>query len=101
MTSQRTSEHNENIGLSIADISPIAGPSGTPVTITGSGFSTEPSKNHVTLTGALMVVTSATSTVLVVLSPALPNGTSAHILVHVGGQSAASNAQFTIFGGEQ
>jgi IPT/TIG domain len=84
---------------SITNFSPVAGPAGTAVTIQGSGFSGTPSDNLVTLAGALMVVASATPTVLVAIAPSLSNTTSAHILVHVGGKIATSTAQFTVFGG--
>ncbi|MBV8443364.1 MAG: IPT/TIG domain-containing protein [Hyphomicrobiales bacterium] len=52
-------------GPSITDISPVAGPAGTAVTIKGSGFSNTIADNFVTLAGALMIVASATPTTLV------------------------------------
>ena len=54
----------------ISGISPTEGPLGTQVTITGTGFSTQPSADTVYFNGKQAVVTSATATQLVVTVPA-------------------------------
>lgn len=54
----------------ITSISPVTGPAGTSVTITGTNFKTTASDNIVKFNGTTATVTSATATTLVVTAPA-------------------------------
>jgi hypothetical protein len=78
----------------ITDFTPKSGPTGTSVTITGSFFSKEVSKNAVSFGGASAAITSATETQLVVTVPA--NAASGKISVTVNGNTVTSTSDFTV-----
>lgn len=80
----------------IATVTPIEGPVGTTVTITGTNFSVTPSGNIVKFDAATASVTSATTTQLVVQVPAslLPGRVS--ISVSVNGKTVTATQQFTV-----
>ncbi len=68
------------------NISPAAGYSGSLVTITGSGFSLDPSQDSVTFNGkAAVVVNVAVNQLIVVVPDSAGNGP---VVVYVGGKSA-------------
>jgi hypothetical protein len=56
--------------LGITKVSPESGLSGTVVTLTGTGFSTDAAQNTVTFNNAPAVITSASATSLTVVAPA-------------------------------
>lgn len=56
--------------IAVNTVSPLSGPVGSTVTITGSNFSTTPSNNHVWFGAVEAVVTSASATVLTATVPA-------------------------------
>lgn len=60
---------NGDPGLSISSFTPISGPSGTSVTITGTEFDATPAANIVSFNGITASVTSASPTSLVVIVP--------------------------------
>ena len=66
----------------ITTVAPVSGPSigGTPVTITGTGFSTTAASNKVTIGGAAATVTSATATTIIATAPAGTSSTGAIIV---------------------
>lgn len=78
--------------LGIAKMSPDNGLAGIQVTITGTGFNTNPAANIVTFNGVAAQVLSATSTSLVVITP--PALTSGPVKVVNAGQSALSPVDF-------
>jgi hypothetical protein len=83
--------------VSTLEVSGLSSPEGAPggtVTIVGSGFSTNPSSNTVTINGVQMTVVSATSTELVVDIPA--GATSGPIEVQVGTSSVTSPGTLTV-----
>ena len=73
--------------LAITAISPTTGPKNTPVTITGTGFSTTAGNNAVTLNGKVCPVVNSTATQLTITIP--PSAGSGKIKVGV----AAANAE--------
>lgn len=78
--------------LGILDISPDNGLTGTTVTITGSGFSTNPGNNNVSFNGIKAQVTAATENQLTVLTPVqVSTGT---IRVKVADQEALAPREF-------
>jgi YD repeat-containing protein len=72
---------------------PSQGSSGASLTIDGTGFSTNPSANTVTINGVAATVVSATQTQLVITIPA--GVTSGPITVQVGAASATTVGSFT------
>jgi YD repeat-containing protein len=88
MTSQSTST------LAISSISSPEGAPGSTVTIVGSGFSTNPSSDIVTVNGVAATVVSATATELVIDIPA--GATSGRIEVQAGNSAASSLGVFTV-----
>jgi YD repeat-containing protein len=78
----------------IADFAPGAGPEGTIVTISGSGFSTTAAQNAVTFNEASAAVVSATSTQLIVRVPA--GATTGLIKVATPTASAVSARAFVV-----
>jgi len=80
--------------VSLSGFTPTAGPIGTPVTITGSGFASTPTGNAVTFNGVMAAVTSTTTTTLTVLVPA--GATTGPVVVTVAGNSAASAEEFAV-----
>jgi YD repeat-containing protein len=85
---------NPSSQVSIVTFDPIAGHVGASVTINGTGFSTTPSQNAVTLNGSAATVTSATSTQMVVTVPT--GATTGPIRVTAPGGSATSSSNFTV-----
>jgi uncharacterized protein (TIGR03437 family) len=83
----------EDPALSIQGISPDTGPSGTAVTITGTGFSASAADNTVELNGKTCSVTNATTTQLTITIPT--EAASGKIKVTVKGRSVESAASFT------
>lgn len=51
----------------VNSLSPNAGTAGTQITLSGSGFSTTPTDNHVTIAGVPINVTASTATTLTCL----------------------------------
>jgi len=80
---------------SIAGFTPDSGAPGTPITITGASFPVGGAGLTVTIGGLPAAVTSATTTQLVVLVPALGNSTS-FITVTTPGGTATSTTAFTV-----
>lgn len=73
--------------VSVFDIDPGNGPTGTQVTIYGDGFSTTPSQNSISFAGASPVTpSSATQTALVVTVPS--NAITGSVVVATGGKSS-------------
>lgn len=81
-------------GTSIIAFTPKAGEVGTPVTISGTGFSTNLSLNTVKFNGVTAAVSSVTSTQLVATVP--PGATSGTISVTSPTGTAASSGSFTV-----
>jgi YD repeat-containing protein len=80
--------------VSIIDFQPKSGPTGTVVTIQGTGFSATPANNTVTFNGVAATVTSATGTSLVVPVPA--GATTGAIGVTTPAGSVTSSGAFTV-----
>ena len=74
--------------LAITAISPDTGPKTTAVTLTGTGFSSDPAANAVTLNGTPCVVAAASATLLTFAIPAKAG--SGPVTVKVNGQAAQS-----------
>lgn len=76
----------------ITNVAPVSGPSigGTPITITGTGFSTTAASNKVTIGGAAATVTSATATTIVATVPAGTATTGAIIVTSPSGTVTAT-----------
>lgn len=79
---------------SIVSFTPVSGPEGTTVTITGTNFSSTLANNTVSFNGTSATVSSASATELVVTVPT--GATTGKITVTVGGQSATSTDDFTV-----
>jgi YD repeat-containing protein len=80
--------------VSVVEFTPLSGPVGTTVTISGTGFSATPSQNTVTFNGTAASVTSSSSTRIVT---AVPSGaTTGTIAVTAPGGSATSTRSFTV-----
>jgi YD repeat-containing protein len=93
-----TSQTIESIAtLSISYFTPEAGPVGTQVTISGTGFSATASSNAVKFNGVTATVQSATEVQLVVTVPSA--ATSGPISVQVGTNSVSSSTSFTVTAG--
>ena len=83
------------VNLAITNISPATGPKNTPVTITGTGFSTTASNNAVTINGKVCPVVNSTATQLTITIP--PSAGSGKIKVTVAAANAESgNFEFVI-----
>jgi YD repeat-containing protein len=80
--------------VSVSEFTPNAGPVGTTVLIYGTGFSTTPSSNTVTINGAGATVTAATANQLTVAVPA--GATTGPIGVTSPGGSATTSTSFTV-----
>jgi len=80
--------------VSIIEFTPKSGPIGTPVTISGTGFSAVASENTVTFNGVAATVASATATQIVATVPA--GATSGPIAVSNTNGSATSSASFIV-----
>jgi hypothetical protein len=78
--------------LGVLDITPDNGLSGTSVTITGTGFSTNPGSNTVSFNGIKAQVTAATETRLTVLAPV--QVTTGTIRIKVDEQEALAPREF-------
>jgi IPT/TIG domain/Bacterial Ig-like domain (group 3)/Glucodextranase, domain B len=78
----------------ITSFSPTSGPAGTPVTITGTNFSTTLVNNVVKFNGTTATPTSATTTKIVVPVPLA--ATTGKITVAVGALTATSGSSFTV-----
>jgi YD repeat-containing protein len=83
--------------VSIITFQPASAPTGTTVTIFGTGFSATASQDTVTFNGTSAVVTSATTTQLVVTVPS--GATTGAIAVTAPGGSATSASSFTVTAG--
>ena len=81
-----------SIAPAILEFTPGRGPSGTSVTLTGTGFSSVPSSNTVTFNGTAASVVSSTTTSIVTTVPA--GATTGRIAVTVGGVTAQSSEDF-------
>jgi len=79
---------------SIASFTPISGPIGTMVTITGTNFDTTPANNIVMFNGTAATVTASTSTSITATVPS--GATTGPISVTVGGNTATSATNFTV-----
>jgi len=76
----------------VFNISPTSGPPGTTVAITGTNFSTGLSGNSVTINGTAAEVIEASSTKIVVITPATTTGP---VVVTVNNKQAANKPVFT------
>ena len=80
--------------ITIAGFAPLSGPTGTLVTITGTGFGATPTTNAVTFNGVAGTVVAATVTTLTV---AVPTGAATgRIAVAVAGNTATSAQDFVV-----
>lgn len=77
------------VNLAITNISPTTGPKNTPVTITGTGFSTTLANNTVTINGKVCTIISTTATQMNITIP--PSAGSGKIRIVVGDANAESN----------
>jgi RHS repeat-associated protein len=80
--------------VSIASFGPKSGPTGTTVTIYGTGFSATPSQNTVKFNGTTATVASASATQIVATVPGA--ATTGTISVTAPGGSATSTGSFTV-----
>jgi YD repeat-containing protein len=80
--------------VSVLEFTPGSGPSGTTVTIYGTGFSSTPAQNTVTFNGAAATVSSSTSTQIVTTVPA--GATTGAIAVTSPNGSASSSTSFVV-----
>jgi hypothetical protein len=78
----------------ITSFSPVSGPIGTTVTITGTNFSPTPSDHVVKFNGTAATVTAATSTSLTVIVPS--GATTGKITISLRGKTITSANDFTI-----
>lgn len=78
----------------ITSFTPISGPTGTTVTITGTNFDTTPANNIVMFHGTAATVTASTSTSITATVPT--GATTGPISVTVGGNTATSATNFTV-----
>jgi gliding motility-associated-like protein len=85
---------NPVLPLSVISFTSTTGAVGTVLTIIGTGFSTTPGNNIVTINGTQAVVTASTSTSMTITVP--PGATTGTITVSVGGISATSSNVFTV-----
>lgn len=83
--------------FSILDFTPAQGIAGTAVTITGEGFSVDPTKNSVKFGAGVATVTTASATQLVVSVPATAQ--SGKITVETDGRTATSATDFIFIDG--
>ena len=83
--------------VSIINFSPDTGPTGTQVTINGTGFSSTASQNTVTFNGVAATVSKAAKTQLIAVVPS--SATSGPIEVTSPNGSATSSASFTVTSG--
>lgn len=84
-------------GLTITGFSPVSGPVGTTVTITGTNFSSPAADNTVKFNDVFATVTNATDTSITASVPA--GATTGAITVTAGGQTATSTTIFTVAAG--
>ena len=87
---------NFTVGVvpTIISFTPLSGPVGTTITITGTDFNTTPANNIVTFNGIAAVVTASTATSI---STSVPSGaTTGKITVTVAGNTATSTTDFTV-----
>lgn len=82
--------------LSVIEFLPKSGPVGTQVTIWGTGFSTTPSQNTVTVNGSVASVTSALANRLVITIPS--GATTGPIAVTVASGTFTTAKSFTVTG---
>jgi sugar lactone lactonase YvrE len=82
----------EVVPLRIDSFTPKTGPEGTVVTISGSGFSTKPSENLLTLNGIPAKVLTASSTTLTITVP--PTQTDKIMITRTGAKIASSADTF-------
>ncbi|CAN0445494.1 unnamed protein product, partial [Phaeothamnion confervicola] len=93
-----TSASNFTIGAAlvptITSFTPVNGPVGTTITITGTNFSATPVSNTVQFNGTSAVVTASTTTSITTAVPV--NATTGKITVTVDGNTATSATDFTV-----
>jgi surface protein len=82
------------LGPTITSFSPLSGPIGTTVTITGTNFSTTPANNIVTFNGVATTVSASTSTSITTIVPA--SATTGKISVTVNCNTVQSVIDFTV-----
>lgn len=82
---------------SITSFTPISGPVGTNVIITGTDFSSTPSDNTVQFNGTVATVTASSSTSIATTVPV--GASSGAITVTVDGNTATSTSNFTVTSG--
>ena len=80
--------------ITIAGFAPLSGPTGTLVTITGTGFGTTPTTNAVTFNGVAGTVVAAAVTTLTVAVPA--GAATGKVAVTAGGNTATSAQNFVV-----
>jgi len=80
--------------IALVGLSPTGGPTGTTVTLTGSGFSATAAVNLVSFNGVAALVTAASITTLTVTVPA--GASTGKVAVTVGGNTAASAQDFIV-----
>jgi hypothetical protein len=80
--------------ISISGFAPPSGPSGTTVSITGTGFAATPAGNAVTFNGVAATVTSATATTLAVTVPS--GAATGKIAVSAAGNIVTSAQDFIV-----
>jgi hypothetical protein len=80
----------------ITSFSPASGIVGTSVIINGTGFSTTPANNVVTINGITAIVTAASGTSITTSVPSGVTAGASPITVTVGGQLATSVTNFTV-----
>ena len=81
----------------ITSFTPVSGQVNTPVTITGTNFSTTPANNTVKFNGTTAVVSASTATSITVTVPA--NATTGEITVTIAGNTGTSATNFTVTAG--
>jgi YD repeat-containing protein len=87
-------DHNDPIiPLAITSVSPTEGPTGTLVTIAGTGFSTVAAANTVTFNGAAATITLATDKQLIATVPS--SATTGPVKISVGGKEVTGSV-FTV-----
>jgi gliding motility-associated-like protein len=78
----------------ITSFTPVSGPVGTSVILTGTNFSTTPANNALAFNGTAAVVTASTATSITTSVPV--GATTGKITVTVAGNTATSAADFTV-----
>ncbi|RAW00369.1 IPT/TIG domain-containing protein [Pseudochryseolinea flava] len=85
-------------GPILQQIAPVKGSAGTEITLLGSGFSTTPQENHVTIGATEVVVKEATSTTLTVIAPRLSEAGLKDVEIEVHGARSKLQNGFELTG---